>query len=454
MKIRYGLPALLGLLLSASPVWGKATAEQAAKLGGAQLNCIGAERAGSASGVAAYTGKWLETWPGMKPAPAYDAGPYAAEKPLFTITADNRAQYAAHLSEGQMALLQKYPKTFRMPVYPSHRDFRPPDWACAVAKQNATSAELVHDGLGIAATAGEIPFPFAANGLEAIWNVLATRHVWNETAMLDIADVFANGNITWGKQRYLTLSPSGDPKQHGSTQETVGAYFNVETLAPAREKGKIGIGFQPNDFKDGSTRVWEYNPGTRRLRQAPDVAFDYAVPPSGLRTVDDDSLFNGSPERYNWKLLGRKEIYVPYNNFRIDDPSIKYAQLLTPNTINPDYERYELHRVWMIEATLKPGLRHVYARRVLYADEDSWLALWADNFDSRGQLYRSAFVNFRYAPEAQAFHRGVSVYHDLSADAYEAGYLVNEAGERGWKLNRSDVTPQMFSPNSALRSGH
>ena len=448
-------PALaLGLAAGSGLLWAKATTEQIAQLDGPQLTCTGAERAGSASGVAAYGGRWLADWPGMKPAPAFDAGPYAGEKPLFMITAANRAQYAAHLTDGEQALLQKYPNAFRLPVYPSHRDFRAPDWACDVAKQNAASASLVHDGLGIAATAGEIPFPFPASGLEAIWNVLAARHVWNETATLDIADVFANGNITWGKQRYQTLSPSGDPKQHGSTQETVAAYFNVMTLAPARDTGNIGVGFQPNDFKDGSTRVWEYNPGTRRLRQAPDIAFDYAVPPSGLRTVDDDAMFNGSPERYDWKLLGKREIYVPYNNFRIDDPALKYSQLLTPNTLNPDYQRYELHRVWVIEARLKAGMRHLYARRVIYADEDSWAALWADNYDARGALYRTAFVDYRYAPQAQAWHRGVSVYHDLSSGAYEAGYLVNEAGEHGWQLNRDDLTPQMFSPNAALRGGH
>lgn len=426
-----------------------------ADLGGDKLTCIGAERAGSKTGVAAYTGQWLESWPGLVNPQGYDPGPYAAEKPLFTITAENSAQYADRLSEGQKALFKKVPKAFRMPVYASHRDFRFPDAGCAATKKNAAEAKLVNKGLGLANTVGGgVPFPFASDGLQAIWNVLATRHVWNETATIDIANVFPNGNIAWGKQKYLTLVPSSDPTGDGKVVNNVGAYFYNVTLLPLRDKGTIGVGFQPVDFSDGSTRVWAYNPGTRRLRQAPDIAFDYAVPPSGLRTVDDDHLFNGSPERYDWKLVGKRELYIPYNNFRINDPAVKYSTLLTPNTINPDVMRYELHRVWVIEATLKKGVRHAYARRVIYADEDTWLAHWADNYDARGQLWRTAFVNYRYAPDAQAFHRGVSVYHDLNSEAYEAGYLVNEAGKDWWRLNRTDMNAKMFSPDAATRSGH
>lgn len=447
-----GITSLLLLGFAAAVM---AAPPQLADLGGDKLTCTGAERAGSKTGVATYTGKWLESWPGLKNPQGYDAGPYAAEQPLFTITADNSAQYAAQLSDGQKAMLKQYSKTFRMPVYASHRDFRFPDSGCAATRENAVKATLVHNGLGLANTrGGGVPFPFANTGLQAIWNVLATRHVWNETATVDIADVFANGSIAWGKHKYLTLAPAANPRGDGIAKDNIGAYFYDVALLPLRDKGSINVGFQPLDFTDGSTRVWSYNPGTRRMRQAPDIAFDYAVPPSGLRTVDDDHVFNGSPERYSWKLVGKRELYIPYNNFRINDPAIKYATLLTPNTLNPDVMRYELHRVWVIEGTLKPGLRHVYGRRVIYADEDTWLAHWGDNYDTRGALWRTSYINYRYAPDAQAFHRGVSVYHDLNNGAYEAGYLINEAGANWWRLNRTDLTPQMFSPSAAERAGH
>lgn len=446
--------AALALCLASRPATANDAQRRMQELDGPALTCIGAERAGSAAGVAPYSGKWLGEWEGLKNPGGYDPGPYAGEKPLFTVTAANMAEHAERLTEGQKALLRQYPEHYRIPVYSSHRDFRLPDWACATIRHNVENARIVHDGLGVTGQSGAIPFPFAANGLEAIWNVLRPTTVWNETAVVDIADVFATGAVTWGKMSYQTLSLASDPARRALNQDPVGAYFLTETLLPQRDRGNIDVGFQPNDFADGSTHVWAYSPGTRRLRQAPDIAFDYPTPPSGLRTVDDDHGFNGSPERYDWKLLGKREIYIPYHNFRVNDPAVPYKDLLTPNTLNPDFLRYELHRVWVIEGLLKSGFRHVYGRRVIYADEDTWMAPLADNYDMRGELFRVALIAFRYAPDARAFHRGVSVYHDLTARAYEAGYLVNEAGDGWWRLNRNDLRPQMFSPQAAVRRGH
>ena len=156
----------------------------------------------------------------------------------------------------------------------------------------------------------------------------------------------------------------------------------------------------------------------------------------------------------DWELVGNKELYVPYHNFRINDPSIPYKSLISQGTINGDYERYELQRVWVIEANLKEGFRHLYKRRTLYIQEDSWLGVWGDNYDNRGQLWRIAMVNVRYAPDAQSFQRGVTVYHDLTSGAYEATYLVNESGAGWWKLNDPNMTDRLFGPKAANISGH
>lgn len=451
------LPRILsvsGLLIlclgsAASPAQAKVPPEKAAELDTERLTCMGAERAGSPGGVAAYTGQWLGTWPGLSVKEGYTPGPYAGEKPLFTVTAANMASYAAQLTEGQKALLKMYPNSFRMNVYPSHRDLRFPDWACDTVKKNAVTAELVHDGLGITGTSGAIAFPFPQNGLEAIWNVILPYRPWNESAVVDNAIVKAGGTVIYGRQRFRTLNMGGDPNRRGSNQDKVSAYFYSAWLSPPRESGNVSVGSQPNDFEKDKTHAWAYSPGTRRTRRAPEIGFDHPVPPAGMHTVDDNYVFNGSPERYDWKLLGKKELLIPYHNFRINDPALKNAELLTPNTLNPDYLRYELHRVWVIEGTVKKGLRHLYGRRVLYADEDTWLAPWGDNYDMRGQLYRVSMIAFRYAPEAQAFHRGVSVYYDLNSKAYEATYLVNESGKHWWKLNQPNITPKMFTSDAA-----
>ncbi len=431
----------------------KVTAEKAAELDGKKYTCQGAERAGSASGVPEYTGKYVGTWPGQTKPFGYEPGPYADEKPTFTITAANMATYAEKLTDGQKALFKKYPQAFRMNVYPSHRDFGFAPWVCDTVKKNAVTAEVVHDGYGVSATSGAIPFPFANTGLEAIWNMVNPHRAWTESAVTDIADVYANGSIAWGRNKFKTLNPNNDPKKRGNLQDKYNAYFYSGYYLPERDKGFVAVGYQPNDFSNDATQSWQYSPGLRRVRQAPEVGFDYPVPPAGLRTVDDDYGFNGSPERYTWKLIGKKEFYVPYHNFKINDPAIKYKDLIKPSTVNPDYERYELHRVWVVEGTLKSGVRHIYSKRLLYADEDTWLTLLADNYDGRGQLWRSNMVNYFYSQESKTFHRGATIYHDLTSGAYEAGYLVNERGNDWWRIN-TPQTDKDYSPDALARGAH
>lgn len=445
-----------GLAIPTQYALAKVSAEKAAELDTAKLTCIGAERAGSTDGIPAYTGKYDGKWPGMRHpdgSAGYEPGPYADEKPLFTITSQNMAQYADKLTEGEKALLKKYPTAYRMNVYPSHRDFTYPKWTCDVNKKNAVTAEVVHNGAGITGTTGSIPFPFPASGLEAIWNVINPPRAWTEKVIYDVADVYANGSIAWGKNKFMTMNLGNNPTERASYQDKINAYFYTSYLLPERDKGFTAVGYQPNDFAHDATQSWQYLPGIRRVRQAPEVGFDYPVPPAGLRTVDDDYGFNGSPERYTWKLIGKKELYVPYNNFKINDPSVSYKDLIKPSTVNPDYERYELHRVWVIEGTLKPGVRHIYSKRIVYADEDTWLTLTADNYDARGQLWRVTLVNFFYSQQSHEYHRGATIYHDLSSGAYEATYLSNGAGDHWWQIN-TPLRPNMFSPEAAARGGH
>lgn len=440
--------AIAGLVWAWAPL-----ASIASELGGEDRTCIGAERAGSASGVAAYTGRYLGTWPGQTRPHGYEPGPYADEAPLFELSASNYTEHASALTAGQKALFRQYPQAFRMRVYPSHRDFRFADWVCDTVQHNAQEARLVNGGRGVEGVSGAIPFPLPKDGLEAVWNAINPHRSWTESAVTDIADVYDNGAVAWGRQRFMTLDPGKDPAQRGSYQDPVGAYFLAHYLLPERDRGLVAVGYQPNDFSRQSTQTtWLYQPWIRRVRQSAPVGFDYPVPPAGLRTVDEDYGFNGSPERYDWKLVGKREMLVPYHNFRINDPALKYADLVRPSTLNPDYVRYERHRVWVIEGTLKPGMRHIYARRELYADEDSWLVLWADHYDARGSLWRTSYITYFYSQESQTFHRGASVYHDLHQRAYEATYLVNESGPGWWRLNRP-LQPEMFSDEAAARAG-
>ncbi|HJV27660.1 MAG TPA: DUF1329 domain-containing protein [Aromatoleum sp.] len=425
--LRIALPLAAALGMFAQGASAKLSAAEAAQLG-KDLTCFGAEKgANKDASIPAFGGKWLGAVPGLQAAAGKRyADPYAVEKPLFTITAKNAAQYADRLSAGEKALLEKYPDSFSMPVYPSHRDFRYADWNCETTRKNAVTAEVVDDAMGVKSMNGGIPFPIPKTGDELLWNMKLPLRVYQEDATFEQAVVYPNGNIAWGKVRYEIMAPTNHPDAEGKPSDGLFAYAKLSILAPERNKGEVILSHSFFNEKVNPTVAWQYNPGTRRVRQSPGYGFDMPLGPGGFRTVDDDRLFNGSGERYSWKLAGKREIYIPYNAYRLEDPKYTYKAMLQPGSINPEPMRYELHRVWVLEGTLKEGYRHQYAKRVMYIDEDSWIAVLADNYDARGQLWRTNMLNTYYAYDAKVFHAGVALYHDLVSGAYMADRLTNE----------------------------
>ena len=203
-----------------------------------------------------------------------------------------------------------------------------------------------------------------------------------------------------------------------------------------------------------SRNIWVAPPGIPKMIRIPPVGYDQPFPGSeSIMFIDMVDMYNGAFDRYVWKLTGKHEMFLPYNSYRISDGRYKYDQLLTPKHFNQVATRYELHRVWVLEATVKKGYRHVYAKRRFYLDEDSWHAVWVDNYDARGQLWRASMVNYFWSPAIQGFQAGIALYHDLNADVYFADRMVNES-KMGWRLNVGDLTADMFAPDAAQRSGH
>lgn len=424
-----GLRSLLTGLLSgalclmAGPLQAKVSPQEAAQLG-QQLTCMGAEKAGTAAGVAAYSGQWLGAAPGMTQTDKrLPSDPYAAEKPLYTITATNLPQYADKLSEGQKAMFRKFPNSFRMQVYPSHRDFRYDDSICQVVAKNAAEAELAADGLSVInGYMGASPFPLPKNGLELLWNAALPAMTHVEYRDTDLAIVYPNGNITWGAQKVWVLARANDPQLRGSPHEGLAVMARAATLLPEREKGLMTRVIDKFTMGKEARLAWQYLPATRRVRQAPGFGFDMPMASSAnTLTIDDARIFNGSGERYDWQLLGKREIYIPYNNYRLEAASVgdnKYAALLSTHHPNPDLVRWELHRVWVLEARLKEGFRHLYPRRVFYIDEDSWLFTMADTYDAQGRIWKFNWINNVYQPGPNVFNQFSAFYHDLNSGIY------------------------------------
>jgi hypothetical protein len=204
-------------------------------------------------------------------------------------------------------------------------------------------------------------------------------------------------------------------------------FYMTFTTAPARLAGNGALVQEMLDQVKEPRQAWGYNPGQRRVRRAPTLAYDTPIEASdGLKTADDTDMYNGAPDRYDWTLVGKKEIYIPYNNYLLTSPEVKYDDLLKPGHINPKYTRYELHRVWVVEGKLKAGARHIYSKRTLFLDEDSWGAAVVDQYDGRGDLWRVSMAYLKSFYELPAVWTALDTFHDLQARRYSVQWLDNE----------------------------
>ena len=436
----------LGLCLLAG--WSAAGSAQAdfARLG-KDLTPVGAERAGNAEGtIPAWDGGLRTPPPGWTPQQGY-VDPFPTDKPLFTVTAANAGQYEARLTRGQVALLQKHPQNFRMNVYPTRRTVGYPKAVTDKVAERAGKVSL--QGFGLKDLGGSTtPFPIPQSGLEAIWNHLVR---------------YLGGGIVRAGHSF-PVRPNGDYFKIGFRSQRLYAQ-NVEGAEPNRLfyalgyftepatlRGTIFLVHEPVDQVAEQRSAWIYNSGARRVRRAPDLAYDGINDGSeGMLTTDQVDGYNGAPDRYDWKLLGKREVYVPYNSYRLSDKSLRYKDVIKPKSIDPEYVRYELHRVWVVEGTLRPGQRHIYGKRTFYLDEDSWSVLAEDVYDTRGQLWRASLHGLVQAYDAQVPFYRFGIYHDLNSGGYLVGGLDSEVKEPIQFDAKARITD--FQPDALRRLG-
>jgi hypothetical protein len=448
-----GLAAAALLSLSANA--GELSADQVARLDN-DLTPMGAIRAGNEAGT-------IPVWEGGIKSPA-DAGfpdfksgghhpdPFADDQVLYTINAANMAQYEGILSEGHKALLKTYPDTFFMNVYPTRRSAAFPQRIYDATKRVAATARLIEGGNGVTGAIEGLPFPIPENGLEAIWNHILRFRADVGTRAIGQAAVTREGNYTLVKFIDNYMGVYGMAGMTEEELDNVIIYFKQRVAAPARLAGEVLLVHETMDQNKEHRRAWIYNPGQRRVRRAPNVAFDNPRTASdGQATSDQFDLYNGSPERYNWTIVGKKEILVPYNSYKLHSNQLKYTDILKPLHFNPEHVRYELHRVWVVDSVLKEGTRHVYKRRTFYIDEDSWQTLVVDCYDNRDELWRvqeGYGLNYYDIPNMWTT---AETTIDLQSGRYLAIGMNNEEPityDFDVKLSLKD-----FSPGSLRRAG-
>ena len=416
--IRWTLACALAL---SAPAVAKVGAEEAARLG-RDLTPIGAERAGNAAGT-------IPAWTGGLPQQDLARGddPFAGDEPLYTVTAANAAQYAAVLTEGYRALFRTFPD-YKMVVYPTRRSASYPAWFYEATRRNAGAVELANNGHGFCCAAQGYPFPIPKNGTEVMWNHIMRYNTRGYRGHLNHAQVQPSGQYLLERSYVEMTYVYNDPETKLAKLDNRNCYVLSKITAPANKAGDAHLLHVPIDRIVEPTGVWLFNPGRGRVMRIAAVGYDHPLF-DGLMTHDQVDMFNGPLDRYTIRLLGKKEMLVPYNSYRLYSDRLKYADIVRPGHINQDLARYELHRVWVIEAQVRAGTRHKYQRRTFYLDEDSWLVLAQDMYDERDQFWRTAEAHAIAFPNVPVVVNGVQVHYDLQSRRYVVINMTNQEPE-------------------------
>ncbi|RFF27934.1 DUF1329 domain-containing protein [Wenzhouxiangella sp. 15181] len=422
------------------------TEENIARLG-EDLTPMGSIRAGNDEGtIPAWDGGLTqEDWPqGYQPGDRHP-DPYADEEPQFTITAENYQEYADRLSVGQKALFERYPDTYYMKVYPTHRSASFPERIYDATIDNAATGRLVANGEGVEDVYEGFPFPLPQNAFHLIWN--------HKLKFKGIGGARYNNQVvptSSGAYQLVKLREEllGLYYKEGMTIEdtdNILLYFFQEVESPARLAGNILLVHETLNQVKQPRQAWIYNPGQRRVRRAPNVAYDNPGTASdGLRTNDMTDMFNGAMDRYNWEIVGKKEMYIPYNSYQAHSNDLSPDDLVRPGHLNPEHMRYELHRVWIVDATLKEGTRHIHPRRTFYLDEDSYQIALTDHYDQQGNLWRVSEAHTINYYELPTYWSTMLSHMDLQSGRYVANGLDNDDPVPTFdvELSPSNYTPQ------------
>ncbi|SDI13982.1 DUF1329 domain-containing protein [Pseudomonas panipatensis] len=402
--------------------------QEAAQLGGS-LTPVGAEKGASADGsIPAYSGGLTSAPAGFKDGDSMRPDPYASEKPALVIDGKNVEQYKGQLSATTVELAKRYP-SFRVDVYPTHRSAALPQAILDNSRKNAVATQALDGGQAIDNALPGVPFPIPKSGAEAMWNFLLRYQGVNINSKYDSwnVDAAGNANLATTGQAFINYPIYENLDQPVKGDEV---YYQMKLYytGPARRAGEAIMLKDAANPQQQPRRAWQYLPGQRRVKLAPSLAYDTPNPgTAGAGTYDDVFVFNGALDRYDWKLLGKQEMIVPYNTYRLT-----YAKdvkpLVTANHLAPDYVRWEKHRVWVVEGTLKAGARHIYAKRRFYLDEDSWVALASDQYDARGQLYRGSFAFLSQSYDKQIPDATPFMIYDLMAGTYNINGVVGPYG--------------------------
>ena len=407
------------------------------------LTTVGAERSGNAEGT-------IPTWEGgiTKPPGPYSTGdwhpdPFPNDQILFTINSENVEKFSDKLTAGHRAMMAKYP-SYHLNIYPTRRSASFPASVLEHTIKYSGKAQIVDGGAGVTGIIQGIPFPHPENGEQTIWNARLNYKAGGYRGYYTQVVTTSNGEYEFSVWGHEIEYPYSDDKTTLENFDNVKVRGLLRTLRPAKNAGNMFVYHRFLNSHGIERRGWSYNAGKRRVKRSTNDPRDIPMGRSaGIHIWDQNNMWQGPITDFNWTLLGKQELYVPYNAYRLHGGDTAVDTIIQPGHINQDLSRYELHRMWVVEANLKEGRTHRYKRRRYFIDEDSWRILAAEHYDENGEVDRfseSHTINYYEVPMV---YSTLGTYYKLDTRRYFVSNIDNQYSPFDFSY---DKEPDYYKP--------
>ncbi len=454
MKLIIALIFATGLSGLVSSAMAEVSEHEAARLG-MELTPYGAEKAGNAAGtIPAWEGGITAPPPGVGYKPGeHHPDPFAADKVLYTVTPANLTQYDAIVTDGHKGMFAAYPDTYKMNVYPARRSCAYPQNVYDAVKRNAVNAKMTNDGNGITGATMGPPFPVPLSAREIIWNHELNFRGFKTTRGAAGGAPTKGGDFTLETSLDHNMYLYSDPALASTEALENKVYYLIRnTVSPPSLAGTVFMLHYTLDQVVEDRHTWNYKPGERKVKRVTGLKYDTPTTGSdGIRTVDNFQLFSGGADRYDWELIGKQEMLIPYNTYKLASPENQYKDILNNGHLNQDLIRYELHRTWVVEGKLKAGKEHrLVKRRMFYFDEDTWILVSTALYGHDDKLVRAQegyVFNYYEAPTCLA---ATDVVYDVTGGVYHILGLRNQERELTFV---DDIDRDTFTTENMRRIG-
>jgi Protein of unknown function (DUF1329) len=231
------------------------------------------------------------------------------------------------------------------------------------------------------------PFPIPNSAYEIIWNHLLAYRGHKVTTQ---KTMWAPG----GAGRYIPSTYQVDMinlwnPENGATsfKEDTWRFLRWTFLSPEMSAMTSHLERTSFDLTMAPGRRWSFNLDSFRVRRAPNNSYGNFMPfTNSILTFDSQRGYEGNPDRYDWTVVSQADYYLPNNSYRLASKGLADENVLAGNHLNRTYARYELQRVWVVDAILKYKDTHPYHRRRFYVQNDTWQILATEQYSKDEML--------------------------------------------------------------------